>query len=368
MLDMESKQYTHPYMNTTIMSNTDNKSKVVLSTATSTSMSTTRSSSSSSNSSSQSSQFCELLLPTPSTPFYYSTSLPNNIHESNKTDYFSIIKPKLSISTVGSISSSSSPTHLLNQDQIQLNSPPLDYNSSSSSNSPMAVQEEDEEDQDDLEEDEIDEETTFDDQSIYSDSILLNKKFFQQHQHIPAFQLPVEPQQIISPVEEDDDDNEGREQALSSMKQIKPIQPRINHNPFKFLIIDDNLINIKILEKILHRLYPNATIKKLQDSTKAMSFLNNHSFDMLFLDIEMPQVSGIEIASRLRRTHHQHHHHSTKDFKNMGIIAVTTRSLPMDVKLYKDIGVDFTFSKPLGFNYDYFSSKIDEIIDVRGSN
>ena len=45
----------------------------------------------------------------------------------------------------------------------------------------------------------------------------------------------------------------------------------------------------------------NAVIKKFTDPTLMIKALENEYFDLLFLDIEMPQLDGISLARELRK-------------------------------------------------------------------
>ncbi|WEJ96617.1 sensitivity to red-light reduced protein [Yamadazyma tenuis] len=140
---------------------------------------------------------------------------------------------------------------------------------------------------------------------------------------------------------------------LSPINQ-SPLVP--NYTAYKFLIVDDNLINLKILYKILNKLFPKALIVKLNNSSTVLKLVEQEKFDLIFLDIEMPPINGIEISKRIR---------STKKFNRMGLIAVTTRSTEKDMKIYKKIGIDFTFKKPLNCNLNLILNNIEIILNFR---
>lgn len=145
---------------------------------------------------------------------------------------------------------------------------------------------------------------------------------------------------------------------VSENIDINLVIRRKSANPatYNFLIVDDNIINIKILERILFKLYPNCNIKKLQDPTKVANAIKTHKFDVVFLDIEMPEITGVDISREMRQQ---------PVFNLVGIIAVTTRTMAHDLLVYETVGIDYTFAKPLTYNYDFVMDRIDEVIRNR---
>ncbi|RCK62298.1 Stress response regulator protein 1 [Candida viswanathii] len=131
-----------------------------------------------------------------------------------------------------------------------------------------------------------------------------------------------------------------------------------NLTNYHFLIVDDNLINLKILNRVLLKLYPRSNIVQVQDSKLVTEILQRQHFDLVFLDIEMPDISGIDIAKFIR---------ADEKLKQMPVIAVTTRNSADDLQLYKECGIDHTFHKPLNYSLDLMGTAIDGIIERRNS-
>ncbi|KAG5420461.1 SRR1 [Candida metapsilosis] len=129
-----------------------------------------------------------------------------------------------------------------------------------------------------------------------------------------------------------------------------------NLHAYNFLIVDDNVINLKILNRILIKLYPKASIVQAQDSTLVEAIVSKQSFDAIFIDIEMPQVTGLDIANIIRKD---------VQFDTTSLIAVTTRNSPQDLQLFKRVGIDHTFGKPLNYKLDFMADIIDSIMAQR---
>lgn len=122
---------------------------------------------------------------------------------------------------------------------------------------------------------------------------------------------------------------------------------------YRFLVVDDNWINVEILTRILRKLFPNSFIIKIQDSTKVMTKMEQVSFDAVFLDIEMPQITGIELAQRIK-THEKNY--------NIPLIAVTSRNSYDDIRLFERSGFSFTLNKPLNYKLEFLLDAISWIL------
>lgn len=129
-----------------------------------------------------------------------------------------------------------------------------------------------------------------------------------------------------------------------------------NRTLYSFLLVDDNAVNLKILERVLHKIFPLAEIECMSDSTKVMDVVASRTFDVVFLDIEMPVVDGVEITKKMR---------ASERYNSWGVVAVTTRVEVDDLLQYESIGIDHTFLKPLSYNYDWLMDVITGVIRKR---
>lgn len=67
------------------------------------------------------------------------------------------------------------------------------------------------------------------------------------------------------------------------------------------LTIDDKQLAVNALCRILKQIDPQGVHTGLTSAKKALDWLNaGHSADVVFLDIEMPEMSGLELAKRIR--------------------------------------------------------------------
>jgi len=70
----------------------------------------------------------------------------------------------------------------------------------------------------------------------------------------------------------------------------------------KVLICDDSITNVLILEKLLES-EGFTDVTKLTDPTKVLPTMQEHNFDLLLLDIEMPSMNGFEVMQQIQESH-----------------------------------------------------------------
>jgi len=70
------------------------------------------------------------------------------------------------------------------------------------------------------------------------------------------------------------------------------------------IIVDDEMLPAGYLKELLEEYCPQVdVVKVLTDPIEAISYLNSHRLELLFLDVEMPQMNGFEMLRCL----HKHH-------------------------------------------------------------
>lgn len=70
----------------------------------------------------------------------------------------------------------------------------------------------------------------------------------------------------------------------------------------KAIIIEDEKHCIEILKWELESVdFPIEIIESFQDPLKGLEFINNNKIDLLFLDIQMPNLTGLELLSKVNQ-------------------------------------------------------------------
>lgn len=73
--------------------------------------------------------------------------------------------------------------------------------------------------------------------------------------------------------------------------------------PLKVLLVDDSNTLLKIMRKVLRKSIFRLQIDDVSEGTAALNRCHQTAFDVVFLDINMPGLNGLETLSRMTSTH-----------------------------------------------------------------
>ena len=106
--------------------------------------------------------------------------------------------------------------------------------------------------------------------------------------------------------------------------------------PKRILIVEDNELDVKLLKDILER----RGYETLQtgDGSEAISLALAHLPHLILMDIQLPEISGLEVTRRLRGDDRSRH---------IPIVAVTAFAMGWHEREALDSGCDAYISKPI---------------------
>jgi DNA-binding response OmpR family regulator len=104
----------------------------------------------------------------------------------------------------------------------------------------------------------------------------------------------------------------------------------------KLLIVEDDIASLELMAEVFTSL--DAAVRPLSDSQKAATVINQEKFDGIFLDLEMPNVHGFDLARRIRNSSWN---------KNTPIVIVTGRDERETMKQAFALGATFFLQKPV---------------------
>ncbi len=107
----------------------------------------------------------------------------------------------------------------------------------------------------------------------------------------------------------------------------------------KIIVADDNLMNQKLIEIIFKSF--NAQLFFAINGNECLNILNQYpDVDLILMDIQMPQLDGIETTKIIRSMEHS-------VFSKLPIVALTANISAKDIKDYLHVGMNDFISKPI---------------------
>jgi two-component system sensor histidine kinase BarA len=123
-----------------------------------------------------------------------------------------------------------------------------------------------------------------------------------------------------------------------ALQQLLPIAPGTNIERLNVsvLAVDDNIANLKLIDTLLQELVVNVTTAK--NGQEAIKLARSKSFELIFMDIQMPGMDGITATKRIR--HESMNRHTP-------IIAVTAHAIAEERENILAAGMDAFLPKPI---------------------
>jgi len=105
----------------------------------------------------------------------------------------------------------------------------------------------------------------------------------------------------------------------------------------KVLIAEDNEVNKLLAKRMLE--HWGLTYKTAHTGFEVMDLINTEHFDLVLMDIQMPDKNGIEATREIRNL-------TDETKRNIPIIALTANALKGEEKKYQDVGMNDFLTKP----------------------
>ena len=145
-------------------------------------------------------------------------------------------------------------------------------------------------------------------------------------------------------------------QKISQLSKIKTatssskIVNDVSYKDKKILIVDDNKLNIKVARRALKDF--DFIIDEAYDGLECLEKVKNNQFDLILMDIMMPNLNGEETLKKLKEDHNF----------NTPVLALTADALETSKDKYLNEGFIDYISKP--FNKEQIKEKLDKIFQM----
>jgi signal transduction histidine kinase/AmiR/NasT family two-component response regulator len=109
----------------------------------------------------------------------------------------------------------------------------------------------------------------------------------------------------------------------------------------RVLVAEDNLINQKVIRSMLQR--QNWTVTLANNGEEAFRCFLESRFDLVLMDVQMPEVDGLEATGRIRQAERNH------SLSRIPILALTAHAAPAQHQQCLSAGMDAVITKPVNF-------------------
>lgn len=106
--------------------------------------------------------------------------------------------------------------------------------------------------------------------------------------------------------------------------------------PKKVLIVEDNELNMKLFHDLLEA-HGYETVQT-KNGLKAMDLAREHSPDLILMDIQLPEVSGLDVTKWIK---------ADDELKAIPVVAVTAFAMKGDEERMREGGCEGYLSKPI---------------------
>ena len=141
----------------------------------------------------------------------------------------------------------------------------------------------------------------------------------------------------------DEDDETDRGALVERLTEWRMSSIRVNaptlrkRMALRILVAEDNELNVALLRELLTR--DGHSVEFASDGRVALTFATEDRFDLLLLDLHMPELDGFDVARAIRERELGDNH--------LPIVALTARSSTRDREQCLEAGMDDFLSKPI---------------------
>jgi len=140
--------------------------------------------------------------------------------------------------------------------------------------------------------------------------------------------------------------------ATDAMKD-KPLRQVIQNLPLKVLVVDDHPVNRLLVNQVIRLHWPHAHVAEASNGKQALNLLGRQVFDLVLMDMLMPEMDGIVATSMLRRT-------ITSPNQNIPVLGLTANISNDDHLRCLNAGMNDIVLKP--FDREKLTQRIERML------
>ena len=118
------------------------------------------------------------------------------------------------------------------------------------------------------------------------------------------------------------------------------------------LIVEDNELNMKLFHDLLDA-HGYQTLQT-KDGMEALAMVRQHRPDLILMDIQLPEVSGLEVIKWIKED---------DNLRSIPVVAVTAFAMKGDEEKMREGGCDAYIAKPISVGK--FIETVKHFLDVK---
>lgn len=126
---------------------------------------------------------------------------------------------------------------------------------------------------------------------------------------------------------------------MSLVADLKPETEKVS--PLRILVVDDDVLNQRLMQALLR--IEGHEVDVASNGLEAFDIVKFQHFDIVFMDLQMPVMDGMEASRRIREWEN--------GGKHTFIVALTASYLPEEGHLLFEAGIDNYISKPFQLDH-----------------
>ena len=128
------------------------------------------------------------------------------------------------------------------------------------------------------------------------------------------------------------------EPEVAARSEPREVAPKAPPQPLHILVAEDNALNQEVVKHLLAR--KGHSVQIARDGRETLQALEKGVFDLLLLDVHMPEMDGFQVIETLRRREQGGN-------RRLPVVALTARSMKGDRERCLEAGMDDYLAKPI---------------------
>jgi len=160
---------------------------------------------------------------------------------------------------------------------------------------------------------------------------------FRQEEHSFCLLKPIKSEELYSTLRRAIQQNR-QEAVQSKANENLSVSSDFYHKEIQVLLADDNAVNMALNLRIMASIMPGARLTEVSDGAQAIEACRKKTFDFILMDVQMPEVDGIEATKQIRQI---------KGYAETPIIGVTAGNISGERERCLAAGMSDFLAKPI---------------------